>query len=279
MAQKQSLSQKKRLFNVPYEIVRYIVHNGIFGEAAVYFTLKYRCDGLIEITPALLKDIGKELNVNARTIKRRITWLIKQSWITKVYDKTYRVKSFDKLYHQIRLGKSTQGILWDPPNFNETKTFCIAACVSHLIRCQQMARKRVPNRKRLSGTQTSTPIWQLLIIEFTEPSAFNSDKGYISKSYFALKMKIPESTAYDYLAWASVSGLKKTGNLIKVKTPSEEDFPRLLDDSMIRKFKLDHGELFLTLPNSFTSKCIHRQRSRLKLCAIKDRLKGTKTRS
>jgi hypothetical protein len=136
MGKKVSLSQKKKLFNVPYEVLRYIVHKGIFGEAAVYFSLKYRCDGFIEVNGSLIKELSKELEVSQKTIKRRIAWLKSEFWITVRYGAVYRIKSFDKLYYQIRLGKSTIGILWDPPVFTETKTFCITSCACYLIRCQ-----------------------------------------------------------------------------------------------------------------------------------------------
>lgn len=264
MIKKQSLSQKRKMFNIPFEILRYIVHKGIFSEAAVYFALKYRCDGLIEVNPDLIKGLSQELAVSPKTIRRKIKWLESESWITVLYSAVYRIKSFDKLYYQTRLGKSTVGILWDPPIFTETKTFCITSCAGYLIRCQSLARRRVPLRKHFSGTQTSVPLWQLRIKDLIESGAFDPHKGYISKSYFSLKMRIPESTAYDYLTYAcGTIHLKRTGHMAKMKTPSEEDYPGLLDDSILRKMKFDKGELFLILPNSYIADSIARQRGTL----------------
>ena len=175
-----SSSQKKRMFTVPYEFCRYVVKFGLFREASVYLMLKYMCDGRIEINSSVLTKVSQSLKISQRTVKRVLEWLTANDWIRNAYGKTYRVISFNRLYFNVRLGKSKIGIIWDDPDFIDTKAFIITACVSKILYVKS-------GKKRASAkgidAQTILPAWANQVLRFSRKKEFDLNRNYLSKSF------------------------------------------------------------------------------------------------
>lgn len=259
-----SSSQKKRMFNVPYEFCRYVVKFGLFREASVYLMLKYICDGQIEITPAVLNNISHTLRVSQRTVNRALEWLRNNNWILKEYDKVYRIISFNKLYFTIRLGKSKIGAIWDDPEFRDTKAFAITACATKISHIQ--------NRKKRASAmgidaQTILPVWVKKVLMFSKKKDIDLERNYLSKSFFASLLEIPLTTAYDYLNYAVKSGylIKKRHYVRSRLCVSEARLAREYathcggKNVVVNKDKVE-----VLLPNSFESGLVVRKRSVLR---------------
>ncbi len=258
-----SLSEKLQILNVPFEIARYIVKHGLFSEARLYLYLKYHTDGYGTIDKKFYSKACVDLDISPSTIRRNLIWLKNNRWIIHEYKNVYRIVSFRRIYLKISLGKSRIGILWDGPNFQETKAFLIAACVRKIVQYRRV-KKRVPLK---GGTQTFLPKWISELKHIADIAKIDYSKKYLSKSFFASLIGIPLTTAHDYLSYAvSHKLLVKSSNMLKCNlTVSQVQIARKHSCNLgIHKIAIRGDRTYVLLPNSFECDLCLRTKKELK---------------
>lgn len=230
----------------------------------MYLMLKYICDGQIEVNGPVLNKVSQSLQISQRTIKRALEWLAANNWIKNEYGKVYRIISFNKLYFAIRMGKSKIGIIWDDPEFRDTKAFTVAACVTKISHVQN-------RRKRASalGNDAQTSLWKWVkqVLRFSKKEELDLDRSYLSKSFFATLIGIPSTTAYDYLNYTVKSGylLKKRHYVRASLSVNEAKLAReYAADIRGQRIVICRDKVEVLLPNSFQTGLVIRHRSVLK---------------
>lgn len=188
---------------MPLVLCKHIVQNRLFTQARLYLYLKWITDGEIIFNHIVKENCVTQLKISKRTFERNLIWLFQNGWIVQEYKSKYRVIGFAPLCRSICEPISKTGYRWEKPKFDDCKAFLIAAC---LCKCISIVRAR--RRAAVKGAaRFALPVFlnskkHIIDEKFLVPNK----PDYVARSYFAMFLNIPLTTAYDYMQIAVKGG-------------------------------------------------------------------------
>lgn len=172
--------------SLPISLCKYSLKNRKINQTKLYLYLKLTSGGHIKYEQDLfehIKEWGNELDLNYKTIKYSLEWLIKNKWITvNSKRKSLRVISYKQLKNKLNLDFKS-AIIYEPENFKDFKSFCCSAVIFHYRNKKRWYdRRSATNKERVRKSR----------------KAYRNGFYPIPSNYLAKALSVSITTAYNY---------------------------------------------------------------------------------
>ncbi|CAM1343214.1 hypothetical protein [Tenacibaculum aestuarii] len=206
---------KELYTSIPVGLCQYCIYNRKINHLKVYLYLKFTSSGHVKYISnpfEKTKEIAEYLNLNEKTIKNCLNWLIKESWIVIFSSiKSIRIISYTKLCRALDI-KTKRASIYENNTFEDLKNFCCAVLIIYYRNY-----KRWCDRKSVSKKG------------HTRLRSYKRNKGYYSLPclYLAKCIGVSKKTAYTYKQLAKAYGYIEIRKNIN---PLEIDGVKLTND-------------------------------------------------
>lgn len=123
---------KKIYTSIPVDLCQYCICNRKINHLKVYLYLKFTSSGHVKYLNNHLdiaKNIAEYLQLNQKTVKSCLNWLILNGWITTYSNiKSLRIVSYSNLRGVIGI-KTSRAVIYENETFKDLRNFCCAVLV------------------------------------------------------------------------------------------------------------------------------------------------------
>ncbi|MDH7448405.1 hypothetical protein [Aquimarina sp. 2201CG14-23] len=197
---------KELYTSIPVGLCQYCICNRKINHLKVYLYFKFTSSGHVKYINSHLentKEIAEHLQLNEKTVKNCLTWLIQNEWITTYSNiKSLRVISYRKLCDIYDI-KTTCAVIYENETFEDLRNFCCAVLIIYYRNYKRWCdRKSVPKK---GGARLRTN---------------KKSKGYypLPCLYLAKCLNVSKKTAHKYKRAAMEYGHIEVRKNLKILT-------------------------------------------------------------
>ncbi len=227
----------KKYTNIPISLCEFALTNRKLNQTRIFILLKLESDGYVENYEKFEEDIANKLNLNIKTIRNSIKWLIDQKWITvNSKQNKYHIISYERLSKKIN-SEFKSGFSFEFDYLDNFKVLCIAIVITYYLN-----KKRFFNGR--SGNKRGFPTMNRKLKKGFYPMA----NGYLAKC-----LGVSIATACRYKQLADKHGyIEVIPQIIYITEESGKpissehyDVFKLIDDKYDRPNSLRKGKKYL----------------------------------
>lgn len=170
---------------IPVGLCAYALMSRKINHLKLYVYFKHIASGHLRYDTSLCKHWASDLDMNERTVRNCMKWMIKKKWITVNSKKeSIRIIGFQQLKLKLKI-KSDAAVVFEQEDFSEFFSFCCAAVITYYIRLKSFKSRAKQSGSKMVGSRKNCS---------------SAQKGFYTLPvlYLAKCLKVSKSTANNY---------------------------------------------------------------------------------